>query len=244
MSETVETMKTAESSEYSVLISPKTYRLRFCKTGGMQWISHLDLQRSFARILARADLPLWYTEGFNPHPKIVFGLPLPVGCQSVCELVDIRLIRDMPCNEVLKRMHGATASNLDFDRCYIPSSKFIDICAAEWEVRMDARYLSQGVDSFIDRAVSLLTGPSLTVLKHTKSGDKETDIIPMIKSVSCSEEGTEIVMKLRLAAGQSENLSPELVVSVLRDRLGIPEEDREYTIMRLRMLNGEMKEFE
>jgi radical SAM-linked protein len=243
MPETVEKLNHTGFGEYGLLPAPRTYRLRFCKTGGMQWISHLDLQRSFARILARADLPLWFTEGFNPHPKIVFALPLPVGCQSLCELVDIRLVRDMPCDEVLRRMHGATASNLDFDRCYVPASKFIDIRAAEWEVRIDGRFVPGGTEDYLRRAEALLTGPSLTVVKRTKSGDRETDIIPLIKSVRCAAEGSEAVLRLCLAAGQAENLSPELVVSVLRDRLGIPEEDREYTVMRLRMLDGEMKEF-
>ena len=52
---------------------PKTVRLTFRKAGRLQYISHLDLQRSMARIIARAGLPVWYTKGFNPHPKLVFG---------------------------------------------------------------------------------------------------------------------------------------------------------------------------
>ena len=229
--------------EYPLLREPRTVRLRFCKTGGMQYISHLDLQRSFSRILARADLPLWYTQGFNPHPKIVFGLPLPVGCESVCELVDIRIIRDMPCDEVLERMHSATASNLDFTKCYIPDTKFADISAAGYEISIDGRYIGGGAEKFLSQAVELLTGPSLTAVKRTKSGDRETDLIPLIKSVRAAEEGNKAVLRVCLAAGQTENLSPELVVSVLRDRLGIPEEEREYRVMRLYMLDACMKEF-
>ena len=76
-------------SEYPTLETPVTIRLGFYKKGALQYISHLDLQRTFQRILSRAELPLWYTQGFNPHPKLVFGLPLPIGCESVCEMADI-----------------------------------------------------------------------------------------------------------------------------------------------------------
>ena len=72
-------------SDYPLLETPVTIRLGFYKKGALQYISHLDLQRTFQRILSRAELPLWYTQGFNPHPKLVFGLPLPIGCESVCE---------------------------------------------------------------------------------------------------------------------------------------------------------------
>ena len=58
---------------------PRTVRIKFQKVGNLQYISHLDLQRSFNRVLVRAGLPLWYTKGFNPHIKMVFGMPLPVG---------------------------------------------------------------------------------------------------------------------------------------------------------------------
>ena len=51
-------------------------------------------------LIDRAELPLWYTQGFNPHPKLVFGLPLPIGCESVCEMADIKLVRDMPAEDI------------------------------------------------------------------------------------------------------------------------------------------------
>ena len=65
-----------------MLDEPRTLRVRFVKKGNLQYISHLDLQRTFGRVLVRAGLPLWYTKGFNPHIKMVFGMPLPVGAES------------------------------------------------------------------------------------------------------------------------------------------------------------------
>ncbi len=66
-------------------------RLLFSKTGRARYISHLDLMRTFQRVFLRAGIRLRHTEGFNPHPYMVFALPLPVGCESDCELLDFDL---------------------------------------------------------------------------------------------------------------------------------------------------------
>ena len=71
-----------------MLEAPETVRIKFCKIGNLQFISHLDLQRTFHRVLVRANIPMWYTKGFNPHAKLVFGVPLSVGTESMCEMAD------------------------------------------------------------------------------------------------------------------------------------------------------------
>ena len=88
------------------LPNPKVVRLKFCKVGTLQYISHLDLQRTFNRILVRACIPVWYTQGFNPHIKLVFSTPLSVGSESVCEYLDIKLSRDMTLDEIKERLNG------------------------------------------------------------------------------------------------------------------------------------------
>ena len=75
-------------------------RLRFSKTGRAIYISHLDLMAAMQRAFARAELPLKFSEGFNPHPQISILLPLSVGTASVCELMDFRLSRiSAPCRK-------------------------------------------------------------------------------------------------------------------------------------------------
>jgi len=83
---------------------PRTVRLKFVKLGSLQYISHLDLQRTFNRVIVRACLPVWYTKGFNPHAKLVFSTPLSIGAQSVYEFLDIRIDRDMPCETIMERL--------------------------------------------------------------------------------------------------------------------------------------------
>ena len=66
-------------------------RLLFEKTGSAVWMSHLDLMRLFQRAFKRAELPLTHTQGFNPRPSVSIALPLSVGVESVCELLDFDL---------------------------------------------------------------------------------------------------------------------------------------------------------
>ena len=86
-------MKRVSKFDRQPLDSPVTMRVVFTKTGNLQYFSHLDLQRTWQRVLVRASIPMWYTLGFNPHAKIVFGVPLPVGSEGMEEMVDLRIDR-------------------------------------------------------------------------------------------------------------------------------------------------------
>ena len=79
-------------------------RLRFSKTGRAVYISHLDLMRTMTRAFLRAECRLKYSEGFNPHPNISIALPLSVGCESLCEIMDFRLIEEKELDDILKSL--------------------------------------------------------------------------------------------------------------------------------------------
>ena len=216
-------------SEYPLLETPVTLRLAFCKKGALQYISHLDLQRTFRRILSRAELPLWYAQGFNPHPKLVFGLPLPIGCESVCELADIKLVRDIPAEDILARLHKATVAELDFFACYPAERKFADIDAALYEYVIDSDIDGE----MFEKIERVLSNSPLTVMKHTKSGEKEVDIFPMIKSFGIEKLESGLKITALLAAGSEQNLSPEYLLEALRKRLIFLREEENYSIKRL-----------
>ena len=74
---------------------PRVVRIKFIKVGSLQYISHLDLQRTMARA-CRTKSGLVY-RGFNPHIKLVFAVPLAVGVESICEFLDIRITGDISC---------------------------------------------------------------------------------------------------------------------------------------------------
>ena len=226
-------------SDYPILETPATLRLCFCKKGALQYISHLDLQRTFQRILSRAELPLWYTQGFNPHPKLVFGLPLPIGCESVCEMADIKLTRDIPAEDILARLHKATVADLDFFACYPAERKFADIDGALYEYLIDY----DCDDEMLGKIDRVLSNSPLTVMKHTKSGEKEVDIFPLIKSFKLERpEGKLRITALR-AAGSNQNLSPEYLLEALRKRLIFMRAEENYSIKRLSIHDAKGKIF-
>ena len=66
-------------------------RALFDKTGNARYISHLDLKRVFQRAFKRSGLPLTHTQGFNPRPSVSIALPLSLGVESRCELLDFEL---------------------------------------------------------------------------------------------------------------------------------------------------------
>lgn len=90
----------------------KTVRIRFSKTGRAKYISHLDLNRAMIRALRRAEIPLWYTEGFNRHPYVTFAAPLSQGYEGLRECMDFRLEEDMPMEELVSRLNAVMPEGL------------------------------------------------------------------------------------------------------------------------------------
>ena len=218
---------------------PRTVRIKFQKVGNLQYVSHLDLQRSFNRVLVRAGLPLWYTKGFNPHIKMVFGMPLPVGSESECEMLDVRVEREMSCEEIKDRLNAELTDELRVLEVYPAERKFGEIAYAEY----DYEIFTTGADEAMAAAVAdtLQNGP-MTVTRRTKSTEGEVDIRSFIHRFAVSFEGGAIRINAVLSAGEGNYLNPELPVTALRTHLGIlsgnPTEER-YRILRRRALTAD-----
>ena len=100
-------------------------RLLFKKTGNAVWMSHLDLMRVFQRAFKRAGLPLTHTQGFNPRPSVSIALPLSVGVESECELLDFDLDGEqVPCDEILTRLNRALVEGVQVLQVYEAGRKF------------------------------------------------------------------------------------------------------------------------
>ena len=91
----------------------KIFRIKFEKADVAKYISHLDLNRLFARALSRAGLKIAHSEGFNPHPKIVFASTLSLGIESFCEAVDIKIIGDITAEEISAKLQGVFPSGIN-----------------------------------------------------------------------------------------------------------------------------------
>lgn len=224
---------------------PITVRLKFVKLGNMQYISHLDLQRTFNRILVRSGLPVWYTKGFNPHAKLVFSTPLSVGTQSECEFLDIRLDRDLPCEQIKEMLNAEMTDEMYVTEVYIPESKFADIAFCEYRYEI---FTGGADESLADKIAELFTRSPLNLIKKTKSGEREVDIIPLIKAFDCEFDGAEKVIRINATlCAQTENfLNPEMLITALKTKLGILSSDPAqewYSIVRVNSMTEDMKSF-
>ena len=233
------------SSSQNGIIDFTTLRIRFRKVGSMQYISHLDLQRTLGRVFIRAGLPLWFTKGFNPHPKLNFAMPLSVGTQSECELLDLRFKVDMDPAEVMERMNRQLTDELRVTEVYVPETKFNDIAYAAYEFEIH----TEGADAALaDRISTLLHTAPLMMTKRTKSGEKEIDIIPQIRrsTVCYAADDDCIYLAAELSATTDNFLNPELLMTALIQHCGIMQGDpmkEYYTIIRRRILTGDGKDF-
>ena len=227
-----------------LLDTPRTVRFQFRKVGNLQYISHLDLQRTFIRVINRACIPVWYTKGFNPHAKLVFSTPLSVGAQSEYEFLDLRIDRDMPCEELMARLNGELTEELCITDAYLPTTDFSAIAWASYEYEV----CTEGASADMAKALEqTLTTSPLTLVKRTKSGEKEVDIVPLIQSVAVrfDAETGNLRMQATLRALSTEFLNPEMLITGLKQKNGILASDPAkewYTILRTAVMteDGEL----
>lgn len=189
------------------------YRMLFSKTGRAVYISHLDLMRTITRAFMRAECKLKYSEGFNPHPNISIALPLSVGCESVCEIMDFKMREDMPCEEIKNRLETQFPEGI----------AVIDVYEAERKVK-EIKWLSiSGVLEYDERDAAAMAGKlnefyaaeSIVITKKTKRGMGESDIRPAIRDISFAQSGRDVSMRALISA-QEPTLNPELIADALR----------------------------
>lgn len=211
--------------------NPKPIRIRFRKVGMLKYISHLDLQRTFARVLTRSGIPVRYTQGFNPHIKMVFSLPLSVGSEGECEYLDIKITEPMSFDEMKRRLDKATTEELSVTDIYEPRDDFHDIAYAGYDIVLRTPNASEELAEGIRK---LFSASPIMMKKKTKSGEKEVDIFPMIKSFAAEYSDGKIVIRAVLSASSDSYLNPEMLVTAIRNSLGIMNDimHETYTVMR------------
>ncbi len=224
-----------------MLENPVTVRIKFCKIGNLQFVSHLDLQRTFHRVLVRANIPMWYTKGFNPHAKLVFGLPLSVGTESMCEMADLRIERKIELEDIKKQLNDQLTDEMYILDAYYPTAKFADIAYADYTITLRSRDINE--NSAL-KATSRFMSP-IMMMKKSKSGEKEVDITSFIKKIEFESANGYLIAKAILAAGSTENLNPEYIVTALRECTELKDEldDITYRIMRNKVYDSYMIEF-
>ena len=221
-----------------------TLRIRFKKLGRLQYISHLDLVRTMSKILVRAKLPMWYTEGFNPKPKMIFAAPLSIGVESVCEFMDVRLTEKMDPAAVMSILNKNMTDEMQVLEAYYPKEKFTELKWLKYTMRISS---DMNPSELAAKCNELFAKSEISVLKKTKSGERMVDIKPLIHSAEASADGELVRLDLTLSADPSCFLNPEYIADALRENLGILTEEKiateYYTVMRESAHKADMSQF-
>ncbi len=191
----------------------KDVRVFFKKTGRMKFISHLDLQRFMIRMIRRSQIPVWYSEGFNPHPYITFALPLSLGFESTYDVMDMRLDDDaFPLDKTLEMLKVVMPDGIELFGIGEPRTKAGKIAFADYEITFD-----KISDDIVNKFNTFLSQKEIITEKKSKKGKMNTvDLAPSIKSFKVSNDE----IKLTLAAG-ANNLNPKLVFDAFEDSSGV-----------------------
>jgi len=194
----------------------KNVRLFYKQGGRMRFISHLDMTRFMSRLIRRANIPVWYTEGFNPHLYMTFALPLSLGFESDYNVLDIRVLDDDYDISVLpEKLNAVCPPYITFFDVAEPQKKAGDVAAAEFNITFDDNgVIAKDINDFLGR-------DSIVVLKKTKKGgEKEIEVADKIKAFSLENNDGNTKLKITLPAGSVENLNPELFLNKFFEESG------------------------
>lgn len=217
-------------------------RIWFEKKGDVRYISHLDLMRTMTRAIRRSKIPLWYTEGFNPHPYMTFVLPLSLGTESENDAMDIRVEGEITNSEIMTALSAVMPDGITVTRVTEPvlDPKFISF--ASFDI---AFYTAESTEQISERIETMLSGKELIVQKLGKKGHrkvfKDIDLLPHVKAYEIKEKNGAPVLSLILPAGSTTNINPSLLADEI---IKNGNEDDYYIIKRKQLFDKDMKPFE
>ena len=134
-------------------------RATFEKCGRAKYISHLDLNRCMLRTFRRSRLPIWYTEGFNPHPYYSFALALSLGFESSCEILDFNLNEDIPFDEIRDRLNAVMPEGMRIVKVAEQKQKITAITEAEYSFSL----ISDDIDGIYEDIGRMLGLPEILI---------------------------------------------------------------------------------
>ncbi len=217
----------------------KNVRIWFKKDYECRYISHLDLNRCMLRALHKSKIPIWHTEGFNPHPFATFPLPLSLGFRGINECMDVKLEDDdYSFEEIKQNLNACLPRGLRVFDVTEPIMKAGKIAFASFTAKLSGDRLRS---SEICAALSeLLSQDSIEIEKKSKKGMKTVDIKQGVKKYEIKEMFDYAVLDIILSAGSSDNVNPNLIVSALTDKTGV---EYDVDITRNDLYNSDMELF-
>ena len=189
-------------------------RLMFEKTGNAVYISHLDTMALFPRVFLRAGLHVQFTQGMSPHAYVSIAMPLSVGMSSSCELLDFALKEEnVPLEELPGRLNPFFPSGIRVLKAYDSPRKAKEIRHLRFRTMME--YDNGIPEDAVSSLDNLFSKETLIVEKKTKKGLSETDIRPMIQSVSFHPVSEKELALEALVCAVEPSLNPQYLIHAI-----------------------------
>ena len=193
----------------------------------MVYIGHLDLAKFMIRQLVRSGLPVWYTEGFNPRPHLVFASSLSVGCGGEREIMDFRLAGEASDAEIFEKLAPLMPDGMRIIEVFTAEHKLKEIEWGEYEIAY-----SSSRPGIAEEVNELFKSPVI-MMKRSKSGEHETDITQYIGTLEVSEQDGALTVVFTANAADGRYLNPVYIEKAIAEKLGFNEP---YSVMRKKLM--------
>lgn len=184
-------------------------RMKFAKEGRAKYISHLDLMHTMQRAMARCEMPLWFTEGFNQHAYVSVALPLSTGFSGECEFLDFNLLPERVPEHAVEALNAVFPEGLRAIDIYALTDggrKVAEIAFSKYRVTYT---FEDGVPpEFAQEVRALFARPEIEIVKRSKRGEKTVNLRDYLHELTVEQDGNTVKLFAITAAGNN-NLSPE-----------------------------------
>ncbi len=197
--------------------SAHVIRVLFARYGPAEYLGHLDMMRLFERSLRRAGVPLAYSQGYNPRPRLVFALPLGVGVAAQAEILEIETARRWDPECLLSDLNAALPPGVEAHTAHAVRSTGKSVMGRVTSARY--RLVAPGM---ADAARRLMLAPEVLVEKKSKGGRRTLDLKPLILSLETRAASDTAWFHVR--AGSASHLRPDLILHALVIYAGLDED--------------------
>ena len=220
-------------------MSEKFEKLRFrvAKTGRAKYISHLDFVRCVQRAIRRSGLPVHYTNGFHPHMEAVFATALPLGMESIGEVLEIRFAEPVEPETARASLQAALPEGMELLQVYQPVHKMGELAYVRYRVTIP----SEQPEQLLEQWHAFLQQPEVLVEKKSKRGMRTVDLLSQIDCQAEQVIAGALVLEWMLSVGQPESVNPNLIVTAFTSFAGTSAE--QVQICRIQLCTAERTEF-